>query len=340
MGAIAARIGFVGVSRRKLIAGATIGMSCALTAMMSLVFNHTVRFDMMATGFVCAIVMHNVLARVTGRYRRRLAIANQTLEQRVHERTVELERAADALRKAAALEVSLRDELMARDRMATAGMLAAGVSHEIRSPLTVIRIGVDELRATLGDRLCPDTAQYIDDMTDSAERIELILKDLSSFARPIDDPLTRVSLAAVVASAARLASYKFGPRVTLTCDADDAPDVIGNSARLVQVVLNLLVNAARASRADTANTIRAATTIEADRVVLAISDTGTGMSSETQARLFEAFFTTGADRGGTGLGLVICKTIVERMGGTISVTSALGEGTTVRASLKRAPDER
>jgi len=81
--------------------------------------------DMIATGFICALLTHKAVARVTGHYRRQLADANQALEGRVRERTAELEQAL-------ATQTALRDELMVRDRMATAGMLAAGVSHEIR----------------------------------------------------------------------------------------------------------------------------------------------------------------------------------------------------------------
>ena len=98
----------------------------------------------------------------------------------------------------------------------------------------------------------------------------------------------------------------------------------------------LLTNAARATRDGNTNTIRVTTRATDRTVVLAIADTGTGMSPETLKRLFEPFFTTGADRGGTGLGLAICRSIVERMGGTITISSELHHGTTVEVSLRRA----
>ena len=71
-------------------------------------------------------------------------------------------------------------------------------------------------------------------------------------------------------------------------------------------------------------------------MVLRISDTGTGMTDETKRRLFEPFYTTGRMTGGTGLGLTICRSIVERMGGTIAIDSTYGEGTTVTVTLRRA----
>ena len=103
---------------------------------------------------------------------------------------------------------------------------------------------------------------------------------------------------------------------------------------LVQLFLNLLVNAARATRHDAPNTIRITGQTEGEAVTLSISDTG--MSAETRARLFEPFFTTGAERGGTGLGLTICRSIAERFGGSIAVSSTLGVGTTVTVTLRRA----
>jgi signal transduction histidine kinase len=115
------------------------------------------------------------------------------------------------------------------------------------------------------------------------------------------------------------------------------PKVVGNAPRLLQLLLNLIVNAARASRADAPNVIRVSATERAGAVVLAVEDTGTGMSRETLARVFEPFFTTGGKTGGTGLGLPICKSIVERMGGAIEIASTLGAGTTVSVRLKVAP---
>lgn len=307
------------LGRGRLMSAAVVTMSLVVTAAMSLLFHRTVRIDMLITGFVCAVVVDVVITRITKHYRAKLARLHAELERRVIERTAELQRT--------------RDELIARDRLATAGMLAAGVSHEIRSPLTVVRMGVDELRELAAGT---EETEILRDVCDAAERITAIVNDLSSLAKPADDPVGPVDLDGVIASAARLASYRFGPTVTLVRPTDRAPHVLGNASRLVQVFLNLLVNAARATRADAANTITVSTETRGDRVIVAIADTGTGMSSETQGRLFQPFFTTGSTTGGTGLGLVICRSLVERMGGTIDVTSRLGAGTTFAITLPRA----
>lgn len=307
------------LSRGRMMSAAVVTMSLLVTAAMSLLFHHTVRIDMLVTGFVCAVVVDVVITRITKHYRDRLAKLHAELERRVIERTAELQKT--------------RDELIARDRMATAGMLAAGVSHEIRSPLTVVRLGVDELREMVAGT---EEKELLRDVNDAAERITAIVNDLSSLAKPVDDPMGPIDLDGVMASAARLAAYRFGPTVKLVRKTDNAPQVLGNASRLVQVFLNLLVNAARATRPNAPNTITVTAETRADQVVVSIADTGTGMSTETQAKLFQPFFTTGGTTGGTGLGLVICRSLVERMGGAIDVTSTLGTGTTMAISLPRA----
>lgn len=336
MEAIASRPVHWVINRKRLVSMTVIVLAVGITGVMSLLFHRTLRPDMLATGFVCAVVVDRVVARITRHYRRRLADAHAMLERRVFERTAALEESNQALRDAAVLQAQLRDELMVADRMATAGTLAAGVSHEIRSPLGVIRIATDEVIDQMGPDADPALRDLVADISDAADRITVILRDLSSLAKPVEDPLGEVDLRGVIDSAARLASYKLGKDATLEKLALDVPPVIGNASRLVQLILNLLTNAARASRTDAKNTITIGATLRGEHVVIRVADTGTGMSAETKARLFEPFFTTGAHRGGTGLGLTICRAIVERMGGTISLDSTLGEGTTVEVALRRA----
>jgi signal transduction histidine kinase len=215
-------------------------------------------------------------------------------------------------------------------------MVAAGVSHEIRSPLMVIKLAVVEALEALETAPPAQIRELVSDIGESSDRIETILHDLSSIARPVDDPIGPVDLRGVIDSAVRLASYKLEKGVTLERGRTEAPLVSGNASRLVQLVMNLLHNAARATDAGRHNTIRIDTTTRADSVVLAISDTGTGMSEETRERLFEPFFTTGSKTGGTGLGMMICRSIVERMSGSMAIESELGRGTTVSVTVPRA----
>jgi signal transduction histidine kinase len=114
------------------------------------------------------------------------------------------------------------------------------------------------------------------------------------------------------------------------------PAILGNEARLGQVLVNLLVNATQAfpERRSDNNRIRVATrSDEANRVVVEVEDNGKGMSPEVQQRIFDPFFTTKPVGEGTGLGLAICHTIVQSMGGQIEVRSTPGRGTTFVLSL-------
>lgn len=308
--------------RRRLIRLVIVATSCAITATMSLIFNGNVRPEMMLTGTVAAVVCDWFVQRITRRYRDRLREAHALLEQRVRDRTLELERA--------------NHTLMIADRMAQAGKLAAGISHEIRTPLQVISMVGEELEQRARETGDAELRERIGDINDAARRITMIARDLSSLARPIDDPTGEIAIADVVASAARFAGYQLRDGTTLVLGELAVPPVVGNEARLVQVVLNLIVNAARATEPGRPNTITVHARGSGADVQLLISDTGTGMTKATLIRLFEPYFTTGAARGGTGLGLVICQTLVERMGGTIEIASMPGEGTTVTLTLRAA----
>ena len=311
------------------------GGSVALTALMSLAFNGRVRGDMVITGLVCGVVMERAVGGVARSYRRQLAGANAALEQRVLERTAALEAANASLREAAAAEARLRDELLVSERLASAGVLAAGVSHEIRSPLQALGLGLEEL----ADDATAAMAPVIADLRAAVDHIGVVAADLSSLARPPSEAVGPVALAPVVASAVRLARYQCGRGVAVRTGAVTATPVVGNAARLVQVLLNLLVNAARAAAAERPNHVEVTARDHGDAVVVAVTDTGTGMSPEVQARLFTPFFTTGRERGGTGLGLMVCRSIVDRLGGAIAVRSQAGRGTEVEVTLRRTDDQ-
>jgi two-component system, NtrC family, sensor kinase len=313
------------LSKRRLISVIVVALSCGLTAAMSFLFYRSIHPQMMATGFVSAVVINHVINRMTRAHRQQLRAAHALLERRVREAVAETH--------------ALRDELMVRDRMATAGMLAAGVSHEIRSPLGVIRIAVDEVQELLGNPPY-EVKQYLRDMSEATARISTILRDLTSLARPVDDPITAVDLREVIDSSSRLASYRFGNGVMLEHAGIEAPPVEGSASRIAQLVTNLLHNAARAKRPDAPNRITVSTQTLDHSVVLRVSDTGVGMSEDTLKNVFTPFFTTGAATGGTGLGLTICKSLVEKMGGSIAIDSEVGRGTTVSVTLQRVRGRR
>jgi signal transduction histidine kinase len=166
---------------------------------------------------------------------------------------------------------------------------------------------------------------------EAGQRIQRLARDLVAYARPAGARPEPVDLSGVVEEGARLAKpalKEHGARLQ-TSVAPVAP-VEGSRASLVQVVVNLVTNAAQAAR--DGGTVKVTLVAEGGRAVLCVEDDGPGMAPEVAARAFEPFFTT-RPASGIGLGLPIVQGIVERHGGTISVETAAGEGTRVRVSL-------
>jgi len=171
--------------------------------------------------------------------------------------------------------------------------------------------------------------------------VKRIVRDLKGMSRD-DDKQGPVDLARVLESAGRMAAATIRPRAHFAQELPAEMMISGNEGRLCQVFLNLLVNAAQAIPEGGAghHQVRLSARVEATRVVVAVSDTGSGMPSEVKARLFQPFFTTKPRGVGTGLGLSICHGIVTAHGGSITVESEVGKGTTFRVELPLSPEDR
>lgn len=240
--------------------------------------------------------------------------------------------------------VQMQEQLMISDRMASVGVLAAGVAHEINNPLAAVVGNLDLALRTLSELepdLAPSSAlrrvlEEVRDAQEAAERIRQVTNDLKLFARSDSEEQVAVDVEAVLESSLRMAQTEIRHRAQLRRDYSPVPRVAGNASRLGQVFLNLVVNAAQSIPEGNAydNEIVVATMPAADGgVVVEIRDTGSGMSTETQKRLFTPFFTTKPIGVGTGLGLSICHRIVTSFGGRITADSALGAGSTFRVHL-------
>jgi len=229
--------------------------------------------------------------------------------------------------------------LVATDRMASVGTLAAGVAHEINNPLAAV---IANLELAINDvqdlGLPPESADLLEELRDAreaAERVRLIVRDLKLFSRAEEDTRGPVDVREVLESTLRMAWNEIRHRARLIKSYDEVPTVEANEARLGQVFLNLVVNAAHAipaGRAET-NEIRLSTRHENDRVVIEIADTGTGMPADLLKHIFTPFFSTKPAGVGTGLGLPICRRIVEDLGGELKVTSRERVGTTFSVLL-------
>jgi CheY-like chemotaxis protein/two-component sensor histidine kinase len=163
---------------------------------------------------------------------------------------------------------------------------------------------------------------------------------VKTFSRSDDDTSTPTDVHRALESALRLAATELRHRCVVIKQLGEVPYLLGNEARLGQVFINLLVNAAQAmpDRDITANQIRLTTRTSPDgAAVIEIADNGHGMPPQVARRIFEPFFTTKDVGKGTGLGLAVCHGIVERFGGRIAVESAVGVGTTFRLTFPAAP---
>lgn len=252
----------------------------------------------------------------------------------------------------------LQAQLMVSDRMASVGTLAAGMAHEINNPLAAVIANLDFIAESLG-RSVPEPAPAgsppprdvwlreelkgpLEDAREAAQRVRFIVRDLKIFSRsPSDEPPTTVDVRPIIESSLRMAWNEIRHRAHLVKDFGPVPGVLANEARLGQVFLNLIVNAAQAlpeGRAEH-NEIRVRTRVDGSRVVIEVSDTGPGIPPEIIGRIFDAFFTTKAVGVGTGLGLAICQRIVTDLRGELTVESTVGKGTTFRVSLPAAREE-
>ena len=253
-----------------------------------------------------------------------------------------------------------------RDRLASLGELAAGVAHEIRNPLAGIGTSAQVLKRRLevGD----PRAQFIDLILEEVSRLDRIVTGLLQFARPTTPRLQRQSILPALEKALTLVhEVAVRQNVLLRVErADELPDVYVDLDQMVQVTLNVLMNALQALDQGGEITLhvepvrkrlaersrlgrRAGDRLSPpgrpapplDLVEVRIQDNGPGIPAAVLARVFDPFYTTRTQ--GTGLGLSICQTIIREHGGSISIESVVGQGTSVLIDLpveKRHGDRR
>ena len=227
------------------------------------------------------------------------------------------------------------------DRMASIGTLAAGVAHEINNPLSYVLANlrqIDNLLASLRvleseEARLEDLKNLLTEARDGAERMQHVVRDLTSFARTPDEKREPLMLSDLLDSASNLARNEIKHRATLEKEYALVPAIVANAPRLGQVFLNLVLNAVQAlpEHNPKQDKILLRTKLNADHEVVAeVIDTGHGISPENLDRVFKPFFTTKPKGVGTGLGLAICQSIVSGLGGRMEVESEVGVGTTFR----------
>lgn len=242
----------------------------------------------------------------------------------------------------AARQLALRFRL--NDRLAAVGTLAAGVAHEINNPLTFVGSNLVYAREALETmpgiepKLRAELLDCLRDAAEGSRRVAMIAKDLKSFARPSDDLLGPVDVRQVLDSTINLVRSQLA-RIEVQRDYGTAAPAAANEARLGQIFVNLLTNAAQAMPPGHPSPwIKVRTRLDEGRVIIEVEDNGSGISPEVRERMFDPFFTTKEIGQGTGLGLYVTHRIVSELKGTITVESTVGAGTTFRVSLPSAGD--
>jgi CheY-like chemotaxis protein/anti-sigma regulatory factor (Ser/Thr protein kinase) len=220
------------------------------------------------------------------------------------------------------------------------------VAHEINTPLACVIGNLARLEehaaaqaGALPAAVRAELAEALRDVREGAEHVWTIARDLRAFAHPAADRPEPVDVRKVLATTLRLTRGEICPRARLVERITEVPRVAAHESRLVQVFLNLLVNAAEALPTGNpdGNEVVVRTAIAPDgRVLVEIRDSGCGIPPENLGRVFDPFFTTKPVGVGTGLGLPICRSIVSDLGGEVLLQSEVGRGTTARVLLPSA----
>ncbi|AKU93792.1 sensor histidine kinase [Labilithrix luteola] len=241
-------------------------------------------------------------------------------------------------------------QLHMSDRLATMGTLAAGVAHEINNPLAFVSANIDfvleEMNAVkagepLPPKLVAELRRALSASREGALRVRNIIRDLHHFTRGGEAGTSHLDLNALLEAALNLVQNELRHHARLSKAYGEPPAVHANEGQLLQVFMNLLLNAAQAiplGSAD-ASEIRITTGAAPNGAFVEIRDTGTGISEEDLPRIFDLFYTTKAIGEGTGMGLSIARRLVEKAGGRLEVESKLGVGSAFRVVLPAAPEQ-
>jgi len=258
----------------------------------------------------------------------KLMKAYTELEGRVEASNKELESAYQMLKQR-------QEQLIRSEKMAALGQLSAGIAHEIRNPLTSIKIFIQSLEKEID--LDENQEEDFRIIMKEIDRINENITRFLNFARPEEPLFQAINTSALMKNTVNLLAAKLknsGIRLDISLP-DDHPPVEGDPKQLAQVFLNLLLNAVEAMPQGGMLTIRSAVKVNPDSLQeflqLIIKDTGHGIPEKDRPYLFDPFFTTKA--GGTGLGLSIVYSIIQKHNGRIEVESELGKGSSFILSL-------
>jgi PAS domain S-box-containing protein len=229
------------------------------------------------------------------------------------------------------VRMRLEQQLQHSEKMASVGLLAAGVAHEVNTPLT----GISSYTQMLRDRIETDDprAELLEKIEKQTFRAAKIINNLLNFSRAAGSEFEPLDVNRVLLDVLSLVEHQLdASRIKVVREmAAELPMVRGNENRLQQVFFNLILNARDAM--PSGGWLTLATRADDDAVVVEVRDTGTGIKREDIKRIYDPFFTTKGIGRGTGLGLSVSYGILQEHGGTIFVDSAPGQGTTFQVAL-------
>jgi signal transduction histidine kinase len=253
---------------------------------------------------------------------------NQKLEDQVRQRTIELENTMEQLRNA-------QERVVKQERLGALGTMAAGVAHDFNNTLTML-LGYSELMLPWFKSSAPDVKEhtYLKHIIAAAQDATHVVSRLRDFSRPAQSDELRAVLEvnALCEQAIAFTTPKWkakaratGTTIEVLTDFTEVPQIFACAPELRESLTNLIFNAVDAM--PSGGTITVGTRSDGPNVRIDVTDTGTGMTEEQAARCLEPFFSTKGEKG-TGLGLAVVYGIIQRHGGTITIQSEVGKGTT------------
>lgn len=290
--------------------------------------------------------------------------AEKSLEEYSHGLEVLVEERTKELKDQLIRIQQMQQQLIIQEKLASVGVLTAGIAHEINNPINFVLSGISSLRQDFNDLLkivnkyaeishnnvdekfkelaelkkeidlnlmIPEISNLISGIENGAERTSKIVQDLRTFSRLDELDLKKVNIHEGIDAAITLLKSKYGDRIVIAKNYGNIPDIECYPGKINQAFLNILLNAIQAIPEK--GEIQIKTARENDKIKISIKDNGVGISPENQKKIFLPFFTTRPIGGGLGLGLATTLGIINEHHGTIEVTSELGKGTEIVITL-------
>ena len=272
------------------------------------------------------VLLYNVVGGITGF----LSEQERSRREQLQETAKGLEESYRQLQSQSELIISIEEQLRRAERLSALGELSAILAHEIRNPLASIR-GTEEILMEEGTSAA-SRGEFLGILVKESDRLNRVVEDFLRMARPEPTSKKECDLNEELANMVTLltAEARAG-KITLQLIPTALPQFVGDSEKLRQAFMNIILNAIQASPAGGRVTVKTLLNPERGCIEIRFTDTGPGVAPEAVGEIFEPFFTTKGS--GTGLGLPITKKIIESHGGSVEVESEPGSGATFKVML-------